>query len=166
MRERLLIGLAACLLAACSSRPPAGTEAAAKIEPPPAESRPSPTRARAAPAAQPARPADSDIVYFQSGSTEIEAGERLKLPAHAERLKADPRLVVTLVGHTDDQGSPSYNLAIAQGRVDAVFAALRRLGVPARQMQRYPVGREKMEVGCTTVECRRAMRRVELVYRD
>ena len=117
-------------------------------------------------AAEPVRPLKGDNIFFRAGSAEIDAAERPKLTAHAGRLKADSRLVVMLVGHTDDQGSRSYKLAVAQSRVDAVFAALRRLGVPARQMQRYPVGREKMAGVCNTAECRKEMRRVELVYRD
>jgi outer membrane protein OmpA-like peptidoglycan-associated protein len=162
MHKRLLICLTACLLAACAGRPPVtpaeevpspAAEAQAQTVPPPV------------PAAAVATPLAAENVFFRAGSIEIEAAERNKLRPYAERLKADPRLVLILVGHTDDQGSRSYKLAIAQGRVDAVFAALRRLGVPARQMQRYPVGREKMVAGCNTAECRKTMRRVELVYR-
>lgn len=164
MRKRLLICLIASLLAACAGRPPVT----------PAEEVPSPAvAARAEPTPPPAAPAvvavapplAAENIFFRAGSIEIDLAERNKLPPYVERLKADPRLVLTLVGHTDDQGSRSYKLAIAQGRVDAVFAALRRLGVPARQMQRYPVGREKMVAGCNTAECRKTMRRVELVYR-
>lgn len=162
MNKRLLIFLAACLLAACAGQPPVtpAEEAPppvveARVEPPPPE----------APVAVVAPPLAAENIFFLAGSVEIEPAERNKLRPYAERLKADSRLVLTLVGHTDDQGSRSYKLAIAQGRVDAVFAALRRLGVPARQMQRYPVGREKMVTGCNTAECRKTMRRVELVYR-
>lgn len=165
MLKYLLLGLSACLLAACAGRPPveatpSGTPSAEQT----AEARVEPSMP--APAAEPVRPVKGDNVFFRAGSVEIDAAERPKLTAHAERLKADSRLVVMLVGHTDDQGSRSYKLAVAQGRVDAVFAALRRLGVPARQMQRYPVGREKMTNVCNTAECRKEMRRVELVYRD
>lgn len=160
MLERFLICLVTCLLAACASKPPVAEPVVERVPPP--------GTVEMAPVAQPPAPVrlvDADNIFFGAGSTEINAAERNKLQAHAERLKADPRQVVTLVGNTDDQGSRSYKLAIAQGRVDAVFAALRRLGVPARQMQRYPVGREKMLAGCATAECRKTMRRVELVYR-
>jgi peptidoglycan-associated lipoprotein len=108
---------------------------------------------------------EGNSVFFQSGRSEIDAaGERL-LQQHAERLKANPRLRVTLVGHTNDLGSPAYNLAIAEQRVDAVHRRLREAGVPARQLRRYVVGAEKTSKACHSVECRRKMRRVELVYR-
>lgn len=161
MFKSLPIGLLACFLVACAGRPPVadpavdGTRQPVRVtEAPPVAAQP-----------EPAPLVDGDNIFFRAGSTEIDTAERNKLRPHAERLKADPRQVVTLVGSTDDQGSRSYKLAIAQGRVDAVFAALRRLGVPARQMQRYPVGREKMLAGCAAAECRMMMRRVELVYR-
>jgi outer membrane protein OmpA-like peptidoglycan-associated protein len=163
MHKRLLICLAACLLAACAGRP---SVTPVEEEPAPAaETRAEAKRPPAPSAVAVAPPLAAENIFFLAGSIEIEAAERNKLRPYAERLKADPRLVLILVGHTDDQGSRSYKLAIAQGRVDAVFAALRRLGVPARQMQRYPVGREKMVAGCNTAECRKTMRRVELVYR-
>lgn len=161
MHKRLLTCLAACLLAACAGRPPVtpAAEAPASAAEVRVEAKQPPAAATVAP------PPAAENVFFLAGSIEIEAAERNKLRPYAERLKADPRLVLILVGHTDDQGSRSYKLAIAQGRVDTVFAALRRLGVPARQMQRYPVGREKMVAGCNTAECRKTMRRVELIYR-
>lgn len=165
MRKRLLICLAACVLAACAGRPPVGEPAEERAPPPTGASGAVAAEPPVAPRAEPERLVHGDNIFFRAGSTELDAAERLKLPAHAERLKADSRLVVTLVGHTDDQGSRSYKLAIAQGRVDTVFAALRRLGVPARQMQRFPVGREKLVTGCTTAECRKTMRRVEVIYR-
>lgn len=168
---RRLFGLMLLALAGCATRAPVDSGAP---QLPPAETRSAP--APLTPPA-PAVPAsgealvlpdlgDADNIFFRAGATQFDAREQPKLLAHAERLKADPKRVLMLVGHTDDQGSRSYKLAIAQGRVDAVFQALRRLGVPARQLQRYPVGREKTGAGCTTAECLKAMRRVELVYRE
>ena len=163
MLRRLLICLMACLLAACAGQP--SVTPPAEVPSPAVAAKAEPTVTPVAPTSAVTPPLSAENVFFRAGSIEIDVAERNKLRTHAERLKADPRQVVTLVGSTDDQGSRSYKLAIAQGRVDAVFAALRRLGVPARQMQRYPVGREKMVAGCNTAECRKTMRRVELVYR-
>ena len=75
-------------------------------------------------------------------------------------------MLLTLVGHADDQGSRSYQLARAEQRLEAVFQALRRMGVAVRQLKRYPVGREKGNPGCNAPECRVSMRRVELIYRQ
>lgn len=167
MRSRWLSGwlALAAVLAGCAGAPPVEVgspgEPAVSVSPAPLPMPPAEVAEKEAP--PPLAPADN--VFFRAGATQLDAAEQSKLPAHARRLKDDPRQVLTLVGHTDDQGSRSYNLAIAEGRVEAVFRALRKMGVPARQLQRYPVGREKTRRGCTTAECRQTMRRVELVYR-
>jgi len=103
-------------------------------------------------------------VFFGQGSSTVDAVGEQTLQRHAQRLKSDPKLVVTLTGYTDDQGSRSYNLAIAEQRVNAVYQLLRRAGVPATQMRRYGVGAEKVSQYCRSPECRQTMRRVELVY--
>jgi len=103
-------------------------------------------------------------IYFSPGGTQVDLAGRRKLELHAPALKEDAKLIVTLVGMTDDQGSRAYKLAIAEQRVNAVFQVLRKLGVPARQIRRYAVGMEKASIGCITTECRRTMRRVELRY--
>jgi outer membrane protein OmpA-like peptidoglycan-associated protein len=103
-------------------------------------------------------------VFFASADATLDADDKAKLVLHATRLKADPKLVVTLVGHTDHLGSPSYNLAIADKRIDAVFAQLRAHGVPARQIRRYGMGGETAPINCRSAACRQQMRRVDLVY--
>jgi outer membrane protein OmpA-like peptidoglycan-associated protein len=109
---------------------------------------------------------DENSVFFAVGSTQLDAAGQAKLKLHAEHLKDDQKLVVALVGHTDDQGSPSYNLAIAEQRVSAVRKQLRRYGVRSSQIRRQLGGRVKLAVTCRSAECRRKMRRVELEYVD
>lgn len=112
----------------------------------------------------PAAGISDEDVFFALGEARIDSEALPKLAAHAARLKSDPKLCVTLVGHTDDLGSPAYNLAIAQQRVDAVFDALRGLGVSRNQLRRYPVGSEKAPAGCRQEACRSKLRRVEFQY--
>jgi len=151
------------LLSACAGGPSPFPDGAAGRPEGSAGERSRPSRERAVPAPLPAL-ADEDNVFFGPGEVRLEPEELLKLAPHAARLKADPRLSVTLVGHTDDLGSPAYNLAIAQQRVDAVFEALRGQGVARTQIRRYPVGAEKAPPGCRHDPCRRRQRRVELIY--
>lgn len=109
---------------------------------------------------------DENSVFFALGSTQLDAAAEEKLKLHAHRLKDDPKLVAALVGYTDDRGSPSYNLAIAEQRVSAVHSQLRRYGVRPSQIRRQIGGRLKLAVTCRSEECRRKMRRVELEYVD
>ncbi len=105
-------------------------------------------------------------IFFARGSAEINAIGKVALRDHAERLKVDSKIRIVLLGYTDDLGSRAYNLAIADRRVNAVFAELRRLGVQPMQMKRSSLGTEKLSKSCISEDCRRLMRRVEIEYRD
>lgn len=160
------------LLAGCASAPPTGTPPLPPAEPssqsPSAKKLPE-RRTAPAPRTSPKPVAavdEENNVFFTADLTTIDSEEKPKLQRHVQRLKADPKLVLMLIGHTDDQGSRSYKLAVAEQRLDAVFKLLRSQGVPARQLRRYPVGREMTNPGCGDADCRDQMRRVELVYLD
>ena len=110
---------------------------------------------------------DEDSIYFASGATRVDAAGQQKLRRHAARLQENPAQVLTLVGHTDDVGSSSYNLAVAEQRIEAVARLLRAYGVPRKQMhpvRSYVVGAGKSAPSCRTAACRQKMRRVELIY--
>ncbi len=107
---------------------------------------------------------DQKSVFFLPGSAQIDAEGLRIVRRHAERLKAEPKRLLTLLGYTDDVGSPSYNLAIAEQRINAVSAQLRAQGVAARQIRRQVVGHEKLAGTCRSAACRQKMRRVELSY--
>jgi outer membrane protein OmpA-like peptidoglycan-associated protein len=105
-------------------------------------------------------------VFFVLGSSSVDAVGRKKVQDHARRLKADPKLEVTLVGYTDDLGSLSYNLAIAEQRVNAIHKELRSNGVRSNQIRRHVAGPEQLSPACRSTECRKKMRRVQFVYAD
>lgn len=107
---------------------------------------------------------DENNVFFVLGSSGVNAAGRLTVRRHAERLKANPKLEVTLIGYTDDLGSSSYNLAIAELRVNAIHKELRAQGVRLNQIRRHMAGREQLAPACRSTECRKKMRRVEFVY--
>jgi outer membrane protein OmpA-like peptidoglycan-associated protein len=106
---------------------------------------------------------------FAKGATRIDPAGQDKLRIHAARLKENPAQVVTLAGYTDDLGSGSYNLAIADQRIEAVAKLLRTYGVPKKQihpLRRYSVERAGSMAACRskTTDCRQKIRRVELIY--
>lgn len=111
--------------------------------------------------------ADPDrSVYFPSGGTQVDGPGKAVLHRHALRLKKDPDLVITLIGHTDPLGSRSYNLAIAEERMDSVYEILRSLGIPRSQIRRVTSERDPSASKCRTAACRRLMRRVDLDYAE
>jgi outer membrane protein OmpA-like peptidoglycan-associated protein len=107
---------------------------------------------------------DSNSIFFALGSSTVTPGERGKLTPFAQRLKDDKELDITLIGHTDDNGSLSLNVAVADARIASVSAILKRLGVRTQQIKKKVSGSEKSAGVCRSEACRQKMRRVELVF--
>jgi outer membrane protein OmpA-like peptidoglycan-associated protein len=103
-------------------------------------------------------------IFFSQGSSALSQSEKGKLQRAAILLKEDRRLSVKLIGHANENGSRSFNLAVADARVESVSASLKKLGVKARQIKKSVVGSEKLPNACRSAECRQQMRRVELVF--
>lgn len=107
-------------------------------------------------------------VYFPLGSYSLDHDAEAAIKSHVEKLLSDPRLVVTLIGHTDDLGSKEYNDALCIGRANAVKQALQDLGVAPKQIRLsnrygYEAASRKR---CSTDACRKVLRRVEFSYNN
>ena len=101
---------AALLLAACDQSPPPA----------------------AAPPPPPQQPVASSFrVLFAPGSSTVQTPERATIQQAAAAYRSRAGASVTLTGHTDTTGSPAFNQALSQRRVDAVTAGLVAAGVPA-----------------------------------
>jgi OOP family OmpA-OmpF porin len=103
-------------------------------------------------------------VYFDSGKADIKPESTPSLTEMAKLLQQDGKLKVHIVGHTDNQGSPAYNVDLSQKRAEAVVKALatdyridtKRLN--AKGVASYaPVASNNLEAG------REKNRRVEIV---
>jgi len=103
-------------------------------------------------------------IFFEPGSTAVDVAEKAKLRRHADYLKAKRKETVTLIGHTSDAGSRSFNLATAEQRVTAVSKLLKSYGVSPRQIRPHSVIRDRIPDACKSPDCSRMARRVELVY--
>lgn len=172
MVRRIAIPLLVTLLAACATTPrpetPPVTPGASGASVPQVE-------AQAGQGAQdkpkavekseglPVNPEES--VFFSPGSSAIASSERGKLKLLAGRLLNDRRQSVTLVGYAANQGSRSFNLAIADARIGAVANALKKQGVSTYQIRRQ-VGGAVKSTNCRSSECWRLLRRVDFVFPD
>lgn len=103
-------------------------------------------------------------VFFTVGSSTVGKCERDKLQALAKLLKAEQGSYVTLIGHANDNGSRSFNLAVADARVQSVSVILKKFGVKPFQIKKRNVGSESLPNACRSVSCRQLMRRVELLF--
>ncbi|MEN8635600.1 OmpA family protein [Pseudoalteromonas distincta] len=105
-------------------------------------------------------------VLFDYDKATIKAESKEALDIIAEVMKKNKKLSLYVVGHTDDKGSPDYNLNLSKRRADAVVSALiadygiAKARLLAQGAGPYsPVATNKNDLG------RELNRRVELVER-
>jgi len=103
-------------------------------------------------------------IYFLPHMASVDDEGKEKLRGCADLLKRNSKKLVVLVGYSDDMGSKSYNIAIAEQRITAVSSVLRSLGVQPRQIRRNRSNSVKSATHpCRSEECHQQMRRVEFV---
>jgi outer membrane protein OmpA-like peptidoglycan-associated protein len=110
-------------------------------------------------------PETPSSVYFERRTVALTQDALAAIAANAERLKSDPSAAVTLVGYTDEVGSSSYGVAVAQRCTSVVADALMALGVEPRQVRSTVHGQEECCARpCATGTCGNGYRRVEFRY--
>lgn len=166
-----LLGI--CWLTGCASPPPLQLEAKSKpVEyPAPAPTGPlsanssSTMEAHPEPTEKGVREIhDDECVFFSLGSSTVSNKEKYKIDSLARRLLDDKNLVATLIGHANDNGSSSFNLAVSDSRVMAVAKQLRKHGVQRSQIRKEALGSERTPKSCRSEACRLKSRRVEFVF--
>jgi outer membrane protein OmpA-like peptidoglycan-associated protein len=110
------------------------------------------------------------LVVTLSGSVLFASNQATFLPAAQSRLSqvADVLLTtrernLTIQGHTDSQGSDSYNLDLSQRRADAVRNYLVQRGYPADRIQAHGLGKGQPIADNASAEGRANNRRVEII---
>jgi OmpA-OmpF porin, OOP family len=74
-------------------------------------------------------------IYFDFDKADIKPDSAPQLAEMAKALKANPKLKVYIVGHTDNQGKLDYNLGLSQRRAEAVARALTAAhGIPLARL--------------------------------
>lgn len=72
-------------------------------------------------------------VFFEFNKFEVSEKSKVELKEVADFLRANPQLRVEIGGHTDNVGSPDYNLKLSEKRAEAVRGELAAKGIdPAR----------------------------------
>jgi len=104
------------------------------------------------------------IVYFDYDSDTISEQGRQVLKYYAEKLAAQPDVRVRLEGHTDERGSPEYNLALGERRAKAVKEVLVLYGVAPERIEVISYGETHPAVEGHNEAAWAKNRRVELVF--
>lgn len=106
------------------------------------------------------------VIYFDFDSAQIRSEFVPIIEAHARYLAAHPGTKVVLEGHTDERGSPEYNIALGEARAKSVAKALELNGASSGQINLVSYGEEKPVATCHDESCWSQNRRVEIVYRE
>ncbi|MCK8516172.1 peptidoglycan-associated lipoprotein Pal [Methylonatrum kenyense] len=113
----------------------------------------------------PNSPLSRRTVYFEFDSSEIRERDVSILEAHAAFLSDHPDQRIAVEGHTDERGSPEYNLALGERRAIAVKRALVLYGASDDQIRVTSYGEENPAALGSDEESWSRNRRGELVYR-
>lgn len=102
-------------------------------------------------------------IYFDIDKTDLKPESKAALDEMAKLIKSDPTLRVEVAGHTDNTGTPAYNLELSRGRAGAVVNELiSAYGVDPSQLQPQGYGDTRPVAPNDTDQARAKNRRVEL----
>lgn len=105
-----------------------------------------------------------NTVYFDFDKATVRPEFVETLQAHGAFLSANPSVRVTIEGHTDERGTPEYNIALGERRAMSVVQYLQNLGVSAGQISTVSYGEEKPADTSRTEAGFAKNRRAVLVY--
>ena len=91
----------------------------------------------------PPAPAPGNVIYFAFDRSDLDEASRATIAENAEWLKQDPSRTVTIEGHTDEVGTPEYNLGLGERRARATKDYLVRLGIQEKRISIITYGEER-----------------------
>lgn len=123
----------------------------------------------AIPNAEVIREGEGIIVKFDSGilfgfdKSDLTAQAKTNVKSLAGSLNQYPGTDIKIIGHTDNKGTETYNMALSERRAAAVKAYAVSQGVPSSRLITLGKGFSEPIADNTTEEGRAANRRVEVV---
>ena len=102
-------------------------------------------------------------INFDTNKATIKPESMPLIKQIVDLMKSQPKLKVSIEGHTDNQGTAAANKVLSLNRAKSVAAAVTAGGIKADRMETAGWGQEKPIADNRTEEGRAANRRVELV---
>jgi outer membrane protein OmpA-like peptidoglycan-associated protein len=102
-------------------------------------------------------------VLFDTGSANLNPGGMQQIARLSTYLAANPSQTVRIEGHTDSQGSATYNEALSQRRAASVRAALVAAGIDPARVTAMGMGEALPVASNDTAAGRQQNRRVEII---
>ena len=84
-----------------------------------------------------------NTIYFDFDKATVRPEFIETLQAHGAFLTSNPSVRLTVEGHSDERGTPEYNIALGERRAQAVVQYLQNLGVSSGQISTVSYGEEK-----------------------
>ena len=100
-------------------------------------------------------------IFFETDSFRLKSESTEQLLDIVDFMKKNPKLVVEIGGHTDNQGSESYNLNLSAKRADAVVKYLVDSGIVSSRLKSKGYGFSKPIADNSTEEGKARNRRTE-----
>lgn len=82
-------------------------------------------------------------IFFMYDSAVLSSEAQAILQDKAQWLMANPRIKISIEGHTDERGTVAYNLALGNQRAESAKNFLMNLGVGAERMRTVSYGEEQ-----------------------
>ncbi len=105
-------------------------------------------------------------VHFRSGSAELDPYELTRLAPVLNVLKQYPNTRVYVEGHTDSDGSKSYNQQLSENRAKNVAFYLMDNGIPRNRIKTYGYGEERPIASNASPEGKQENRRVTFLISE
>ena len=105
-----------------------------------------------------------NVIYFNFDSDAIEGQYAQLLQTHADFLRGHNSVKVLIEGHTDEKGTPEYNIALGERRAKAVAKYMQNLGVDVSQLSVVSYGEENPADPAHGEDALSHNRRAVLVY--
>lgn len=102
-------------------------------------------------------------VSFDIDKSELQPEAIRDIKIVAKFLKRQPKLNVSIEGHTDNKGSRQHNLGLSERRATAVKFALMKQGISSKRIQAKGFGESRSVASNRKRAGRRKNRRVELI---
>ncbi|VAW46481.1 Tol-Pal system peptidoglycan-associated lipoprotein PAL [hydrothermal vent metagenome] len=105
------------------------------------------------------------VIYFGLNQYELDDAKTKTVKYFAQEMLNNERLTVKIKGHTDERGTPEYNLALGERRAKSVAEAMMLFGVVESRIEVISYGEEMPEEAGSNENAWQKNRRAELEIR-
>lgn len=104
------------------------------------------------------------VIYFQYDSSDVQPQYIPVINGDAEYLANNPGKIAVIEGHTDERGSPEYNITLGEQRAKSVANMMKLQGAVDSQIQIISYGEEKPNVSGHDDQAWQQNRRVVIYF--